>query len=144
MHSEFAYCDDVMDKFHVESLSSAINPFLLPQGQQLEDPPTYDTHHASMCNLVSTCNFETLASTCNSETLASNTLSHPPLMATFRDSSQPNDDQAWSRSPRSAPVDKRYRKMIERQRRKDMNALFAKLRSLLPHGNLRVCFSFGR
>lgn len=122
-HSEFLSCN----KFHVESLST--DPFLSPQTQQLEDPRTYNSHHASGCNFVSSCKSETPA--CHGA------LSHSPLMATFCDSSHPNDGQTWNRLRSSVPADKRNRKMIERQRRKDMNELFAMLRSLLPDENLR-------
>lgn len=130
-HSEFLSCNDVINQFHAESLPSSINPFLSPQVQQLEDPPTDNTHQAaSSCNFVYSCNSETPSSH-----LAP---SNPPLMATLIcNSSHPNDGRVWNKLPGSVSADKKNRIMIERQRRKDMNELFATLSSLLPDENLR-------
>jgi len=111
-----------MRKFGVESVSSS-NPFL--STQPVEDPPTSDTHHASICNFVDSCNSGTLAGHPG--------LSNPVLMATFCNSSRPNDGQSQG----AVPADKRKHKMIERKRRKDMNALMSILRSLLPDESLR-------
>jgi len=123
--SIFLSCD-VIREFDVESVLSS-NPFLSTEA--VEDPPPYNTHDASICNFVDSCNSGTLAGHPG--------LSNPVLMATFCNSSRPNDGQSQG----AVPADKRKHKMIERKRRKDMNALMSILRSLLPDESLRVCFS---
>ena len=109
----------------IKSLDGVLssNPFL--SIQPVEAPLVYNTHHSSV-------------SSCNSGTLSGHPChSNPVLMATFCNSNNPNDGQSQG----VVPDEKKKHKMIERQRRKDMNALLSILRSLIPAENLQVCVS---
>eukprot|EP00253_Pinus_taeda_P029112 PITA_29112 len=121
LESEFLTCNDVIKDFDVESVLS-YSPF--PSAQPIEDPPTYTTHHDTICNFVDNCNSGCVA--------GCSPYSKPILTATFCNSGGSNDGRS-----RTIPTEKRKQKLIEKQRRKDMNALLSVLKSLLPDENLR-------
>lgn len=127
--SVFLPCNDGMSMFvNADSLSSS-NPFLI--AQPLEDPPTYNTHHAQRSNLVINCNS-------GSPFHHQDLLDRPSLMRTACNSSFPTHGRSGRSLTRTAPTDKRSNhKLIEKQRRKDMKTLFSRLRSLLPEESLR-------
>eukprot|EP00253_Pinus_taeda_P014654 PITA_14654 len=126
LESEFFSCDDAIKELNVESVLHS-NPFL--STEPVQDPLTYNPHVPTIRNFVDYCNSGTLA--------ASLDHSNPVLMATFCNTSRPNDGQSQNTLPGAIPADNIKHKMIEKQRRKDMNALLSTLKSLIPDENLR-------
>jgi len=124
LHSPFLSCNEVVNNFDFESVSSNFNPFV-----STEDPflSSYNSYHdVNIFNFVHSCNSGSPAG-----------LSNPALMPTFCNSRTPTDGQSWNRLPGAASAEKKNHKMIEKQRRKEMKALFSALKSLLPDENLR-------
>jgi len=128
-HSIFLSCNNGINMFVDADSVSGYNPFL--STQPLEDPPSYNTHHAPRSNFVNICNSGTPID-------HHDLLNHPSLMRTICDSSRPTHRRSSHSVTRIAPTQKRWNhNMIEKQRRKDMKTLFSRLRSLLPEENLR-------
>lgn len=123
-NSSFFSCDDVTNNFDVESIANISNSF-----PSTQDPVLWShniDHDAHIFNFDDSCNSGTLAGPSNA-----------PAIPTFCNSSIPTDGQSWTKLPGPVPADKRGHKITEKQRRKEMKALFSALRSLLPNENIR-------
>nr|UFA45756.1 bHLH63 [Pinus massoniana] len=95
--------------------------------QTLEDRPSYNIHHAQRSDLVDTYN-------------SGIPIDHHDLLnvRTIRNSSLPTDRRSCNSLTPTAQTERRCnKKMIEKQRRKDMKIRFSRLRSLLPEEYLR-------
>jgi len=128
LHSTALSHNDVKSKLDVGSASIS-NKFLSTQPP--EDPPTYNTHRTQ--GFVDR----------NPTTLTGlhDLLGQPYLMATICTSSPPAHVHSENGRIGAVSSARRNAKTIERQRRREMKALFSALRSLLPDENLRVFFS---